>query len=223
MSAQRLAAQLLDEEDLRYLEALRAAGVLAELENEELLRVASEVSESDAERRFVDFLEIYYAAAGDAEVGKRRRLADRFFLQKVGEPATAALLVKRLAALAPELVDVTLERIGRANGPLVLRCGEHMSAVLDDYEEETDAEDFDLREAEARKRGVMMVTVRGLVRSVNVLLARHEVTQRLIPLSGDDDREVYVAVRDVAAGLSLAKAGYLEVEDTRELFELCAW
>jgi hypothetical protein len=222
ISAHRLAAQLLDEGDVGYLEALKQAGLLGELDEEELLRVASEVEESDAERRRVELLELYYQAAGDSSAAERRRLGDRFFLQRVGEPATAASLVERLVGLTPELANVELERIGGDDGPLVLRSGEHFSAVLDDYEEEIDTDQFDVGEAEARKNGVPMVTVRGLVRALNVLLDRNGVRERLVSLRGDEEREVYVQL-GVAEAMQLAKDGYLEDVDAEDVMELAGW
>jgi hypothetical protein len=223
ISAHRLAAQLLDDADRAFLEALRRAGLLVELDSEELLRVASEVSQLNADARRVDLLEVYYAAGGDEPSSAKRRRADRFFVQRVGDPATAGGLVARLAELTPELGPVGLERIGGVDdGPLVIRAGEHVAAVLDDYEEETDTDQFDLTEAEARKRGVSMVTVRGLVRALNVLLERKGVRERLISLSGDDDREVYVAL-GLSEAMQLVGAGYLEDDDSEDVMELGAW
>lgn len=220
MSAARLAAQLLDAPDREYLEALKAAGLLAELDSEELLRIASEVEQPDQEKRRVDMLEIYYAAAGVQESSERRREADRFFLQRVGQPATAAGLVERLAALAPELTGVELERIGGDDGPLVMRCGEHFAAVLDHFEEELDTDQIDLRTLD--EGTVPMVTIRGLVHALNVLLDRHSVRERLVSLRGDDDREVYVRL-DVTSAIALANAGHLEDVDLEDVMDLAAW
>jgi len=222
ISAQRLAAQLLDEEDMAFLDALQRAGLLADLDEEELLRIASEVEETDDERRRVDLLSLYYGAGGHADEARTRREADRFFVQSVGEPATAAGLVERLAVLTPELGTVELDRIGGDDGPLVLKAGEHFSAVLDDYDEETDTEEYDLSEAAQHQRGVTMVTVRGLVRALNVLLDRHDVRERLVSLRGDDEREVYVAL-GVAEAAQLARAGFLEDENAEDMMELAAW
>jgi hypothetical protein len=221
ISPGRLAAQLLDEGDRAFVDALREAGLLAELDPDELLRVATVVSEPDAERRRVTMLELYYEAAGNAESAARRRRADRFFLQRLGEPATAAGLVSRLAELAPELPSVRLERIGGGDGPLVLRAGDHMAAVLDEYEEETDTDEFDLAEAEARRRAPM-VTVRGLVRAINVLLDRFGVRERLVNLRGDGEREVYAAV-GVTEAVLLGNGGHLEDESPEEVMNLGAW
>ena len=222
VSAQRLAAQLLDEGDRVFLEALKKAGLLAELDEEELLRVASELESNDDEGRRVEMLELYYSAASIAEASSRRVGADRFFLQRVGAPATAASLVGRLAALLPELERVELERIGGGDGPLVIRAGEHFSAVLDDYEEETETGEFDEAEIELRRGAVPMVTVRGLVRAMNVLLDRHEVRERLVSLRGDAEREVYVAL-GVSEAILLARAGYLEDDDAEDVMDLGAW
>ncbi|HEY8432584.1 MAG TPA: hypothetical protein VIL20_29640 [Sandaracinaceae bacterium] len=222
ISAQRLAAQLLDEDDRIFLENLRSAGLLGELDEDELLRIASEASEEDTDARRITLLETYYEAAGDAEASLRRRKADRFFVQRVGEPATAGGLVKRLSELAPELAGVKLERIGGEDGPLVLRVGDDVAAVLDDYEEETDTDEFDLREAEARRRAVPMVTVRGLVRALNVLLDRRGVRVRLVAMRGDAEREAYVAL-GVSEAVQLAQLGYLEDEDPADVMELGAW
>lgn len=222
LSAQRLTAQLLDDDDIAYLDALKDAGLLGELDAEELLRVATEVAEPDAERRRVQLLELYYAAGGDAAAAERRRRTDRFFLQRAGEPATAAGLVERLVALTPELSNVQLERIGGPEGPLVLRCGEDCSAVLDDYEEEADTDEIDLREIEARRGEVPMVTVRGLVRALNVLLDRNDVRERLVALRGDEEREVYVQL-GVTEALTLVKAGHLEDVEAEDVMELAGW
>ncbi len=222
ISAQRLAAQLLDPEDQVLVRALQAVGLVAELDDEELLRVASEAGEDERDARRVSLLELYYDAGGDRDAARRRRGTDRFFLQRVGEPATAAGLVARLTALAPELDEVSMERIGGEDGPLVLRAGENVAAVLDDYEEEADTGELDLAEAEAQKRAVPMVTVRGLVRAINILLDRADVRTRLVALQGDDEREVYVGL-GVTEALQLARDGHLEDEDPEEVMDLGGW
>ena len=224
VSAERLAAQLLDPDDREYLDCLKEAGLLGELDHDELLRVASEAEEDDDdEARRVELLELYYDAAGDAAAALRRRAADRFFVQRVGQPATAAGLVARLSGLAPELGTVELERIGGGDdGPLVLRAGEHFSAVLDDYDEETDTDQYDVAEAERRKDGVPMVTVRGLVRALNVLLDKFGVRERLVALRGDEEHELYAAL-GVTEAMGLATAGMLEDDDTVDVLALGGW
>ncbi len=220
-SVQRLAAQLLDEEDVAFLRALQSTGSLAELDGDELLRVASEVEATDRDARWVEMLEVYYGI-DDPERASVRRGADRYFIQRLGEPATAKSLVERLSDLQPELGGISLERIGGADGPLVLRAGDHFCAVLDENEEEMDTDQIDLSDLEDRSGGVPMVTVRGLVRSTNVLLDRHGVRERLISLRGDEEREVYVGL-GVAEAMTLAQQGYLEDEDPEEVMELAAW
>lgn len=220
----RLAEQLLDPGDLAFLEALAGAGRLAELDDDEMVRIASEVGDADtSEGRRVDLLEMYYAAGGADEDARRRRAADRFFVQKVGEPATAAGLVERLAALAPEIGEASLTRIGGADdGPLVVQTGEHFAAVLDDYDEETDTDQYSLREAEARRSDVPMVTVRGLVRAVNVLLEKANVRERLIGIRSDLDREVYVSL-GLSDALTFTDQDYLEDDSRQDVMALGAW
>jgi hypothetical protein len=89
--------------------------------------------------------------------------------------------------------------------------------VIDDYEDEMDTGDIDLRELEGAS-----ISVRGLVRALNILLDRHGVRERLVPLVADDDREPYIATT-VANAMNLCKAGLLEEETPEELIELCAW
>lgn len=224
-SAARLASQLLDGEDLKFVETLRGAGLCDELEGDELLRVATVIGDAEGLDRRIDVLEAYYDAGGDRGLGEARRVRDRFFLQRATEPVTAARLVERLREITPELGAVALERIGGGeDGPLVLRAGEHFAALLDDYEETLDTDEIDLREIEERRRegNVTMVTVRGLVRAVNALLDRHGVRQRMIALRSDEAREVYVAT-SVTEAIELARAGWLEDDDVEDVMELAGW
>lgn len=223
LTAERLAAQMLDAGDLDFLKALKAAGLLGELTADELLRLASEVEDSDPERRRVDLVERYYEV-GDPRTAERRQMSDRYFIQRAGEPATANMLVERLVRLCPELGQAHLEHIGGPHGPLVLRAGEHHCAVLDEYDEETETGDYDLRAAEESRRNsrVMMVTVRGLVRAINVMLGKRATSVRLIALRGDAEREVYVAL-GLAEAVQLAQLGHLEDEDSEDLVELGGW
>jgi hypothetical protein len=214
-----LAVQLLDPGDLRFLQALSDAGRLAEMDEAELLRMASEAEDAESsEAGRVDLLELYYAAGGDAEVATRRRRADRFFVQKVGEPATAAGLVDRLAALAPEIGAATLTRIGGGDdGPLVIQAGENFAAVLDDYDEDTDTD-----QAEQRQSGIQMVTVRGLVRALNVLLEKANVKERLIGIRSDVEREVYLSL-GLSDAMAFTDADYLENDARQDVMTLGAW
>lgn len=222
-SAERLASRLLDPRDLELLRAVRSAGLAKELEGDELLRIATEVPEGAAITRRIDLLVAYYEAGGDARVARARRLADRAFVQRADEPVTASEIVAKLAALAPELGAVAMERIGSSrDAPLVLRAGEHFAALLDDYEESLDTDEIDLRELEERRRLGQMVTVRGLVRALNVLLDRHGVRERLVALRSDDQREIYVAV-SVKDAVELARGGWLEDDDVEDVMELGGW
>ncbi|UJR78734.1 hypothetical protein [Sandaracinus amylolyticus] len=223
--AERLASRLLDPDELEFVRALRNAGVAKDLQGDELLRVATAIGDGDPIARRIDLLEAYYGASGDDRVARTRRLADRLFVQRANDPVTAGALVTRLASIAPELGTVKMERIGSsADAPLVLRAGEHFVALLDDYEESLDTDEIDLRELEERRRRghTTMVTVRGLVRAVNVLLDRHGVRDRLVALSSDDDREVYIAT-SVTEAIELARGGWLDDENVEDVMELGGW
>ena len=225
VSAESLAVQLLEDADVEFFDRLRAVGLLRGLDADELLRVASELDEEgdDDEARQVDLLEIYYDAEGDPARSRTRRTEDRFFIQRAGDPATAAGLVERLAALTPELREVTLERFGGTDdGPLVVRSGDDFSGVLDDYEEETDSAELAMDHGKTRETAIPMVTVRGLVHAINVLLNRNGVRERLVPLSGDHEREVYVGV-GVAEAIQLAQDGLLEDDDVESVMMHAAW
>ncbi|MDQ3032202.1 MAG: hypothetical protein M3Y87_07290 [Myxococcota bacterium] len=208
-----------------FLDVLRAAGLAKDLAGDELLRVATAIADADGLERRIDLLESYYGAAGDQGIGEARRTGDRFFLQHASDPVTAAGLVTRLGEITPELGAIALERIGAGDdGPLVLRAGEHFCALLDEHEETLDTDEIDLRDLEERRRagGVTMVTVRGLVRAVNVLLDRHGVRERLVALRSDAQREVYLAT-SVTDAIQLARGGWLEDDDVEEVMELGGW
>src|SRR5690606_14851192 len=89
----------------------------------------------------------------------------------------------------------------------------------DDYEEALDTDEIDLRELEDRRRRGQMVTVRGLVRSLNGLLDRHGVRERLVALRSGDAREIYVAMSETDA-VALARGGGGEEEDGEGVMEL---
>jgi hypothetical protein len=218
--------QLLDPADLDFVHALRAAGLLDEFEGEELRRVATSVGKSSSGlARKIDLLECYYGAGGDALRARGRRLRDRFFLQRVDESVTAATVVARLSELAPEVGPIAIERIGAGNdAPLVLRAGDYFAALLDDDEESLDTDEIDLREIEERRKrgGRRMVTLRGLVRALNMLLDRHGIRERLIALRSDERREVYVAT-SLGHAIELARGGWLEDEEVEDVMELGAW
>ncbi|MCA9615384.1 MAG: hypothetical protein H6721_08780 [Sandaracinus sp.] len=207
------------EADATYVRSLRTAGWLAEL-TDPLLAVFQEsaTANPDEDARRLDLLLLYYHAS-DTEAAARRRAQDRFFLHDADEPASARDLVVRLSSVTPELGTVTLERIGTDDGPLVLRAGEHLAAVSDpEEEEELDTGQIDLSELEE----AASITVRGLVRAVNILLDRFGVRERLIPLPSDGRREAYAAL-PVAEAMTLCRAGGLDVTNAERLFDLAAW
>ena len=207
-----------DDTDRAFMISLRDAGLLRDL-TDPLLAVIQESTNSmaDSEARRMDLLSLYYRANGERSISKRRILQDRFFYYVSGEPVNAHGLVKRLAAVAPEVGAVSLERIGTDDGPLVLRAGEHLSAVTDDDEDDQlDTGEVDLATLEAT------ISVSGLVRAMNVLLERCEVRERLVPLPSDGRREAYVAMGVVEAML-LCRTGHLDEESPETLMDFCAW
>lgn len=223
-SALRLANQLLEADQLGFVEVLRNAGLARELEGEELLRVATLLGDasSDVAKR-IDLLEAYYAAGGDDAGARRRRKQDRFIAQHLHSATTAFEVVARLDELAPELAPMQIVRIGTTDaGPLVLRAGDHVAALLDEHEESLDTDELDLRgfDPNAREESVML-TIRALVGATNALLDRHGVRERLIALRSDEAREVYVAT-SVTEAVELARGGWLE-DDVEEVIELGAW
>lgn len=210
------------EDDVAFLAALRRAGVTQEFDDRALGRaVAGLPPGTRGEERRIGLLTAYYEAGGDLALAATRRTKDRFFCHADGEAATAQQLVARLAAVAPEVRGIVLERIGGgADAQLVLRAGDVIAAVVDDYEESLETNEVDLREVDEGNGPT--VTIRGLVRALNTHLARVSVRERLVPLRTGDTAEVYVAV-GMRDALDLAGAGLLEDEDPEELLELCGW
>lgn len=207
--------------DEEYVELLRHAGLVEEL-SAPLMMVLSEVLKQgpqDLEASRIDLLIRYYDAAGDADASARRVASDRFLLHKNDDLVDAHGVVERLNRLIPEVETIHLERIGGGEeGPLVLRCGEHLSAVTDDYEEELREGDIDLRSLEL----VETVSVRGLVGAVNGLLARTDFDRRFLMLVADGQREVYVAVPSAGA-LSLLHEHVLDHDSEEWLIDYCAF
>ncbi|MEM1415342.1 MAG: hypothetical protein AAGH15_10590, partial [Myxococcota bacterium] len=171
----------------------------------------------DADARRLDLLERYYRS-DDPETSARRRTADRFFLHRASDGASASDLVEALCEVAPEIGAVDLERIGGDDGPLVLRNAEHVSAVQDDYEDDLDTDEVDLRDLDETPS----IAVRGLVAATNGLLERAGVSERLVPLPMDDEREAYLGV-GVEQAIALQRAGYLELDELEALMELTGW
>jgi hypothetical protein len=193
--------------DEDFVRLLNAAGLACELDARQLSAITAGLEESRIDSRRMDVLERYYRGNDDASVALRRRNSDRFFLHNDYFSVNAHQLVSSLASLNSEIEPVELQRIGADDGPLVLRAGEHFSAVTD--EEDEDAE-----------KGT--VAVRALVRALNALLAKAEVSERLIPLVPDESRELYVGVTEEGA-MTLLQGGCTEISAVAALREFASW
>jgi len=89
-----------------------------------------------------------------------------------------------------------------------LRAGEHVCALEDETHDDT---------------GVISVSVRDIVRALNVLLERHSVRVRLIGLLGDGEREAYIGVSTMSAAVPLVENDCLAAPDAESLMQLAAW
>jgi hypothetical protein len=216
----RVTVPIPTDDDVAFVRSLQKAGLLDELDDLEFVRVvgAQQPRSVRGVTRNIDLLEAYYDGAGQRATASRRRARDRFFLHCEDDQASAPQLVARLGALAPEIGPVTLDRIGGADGQLILRAGEQIAAVVDDEEESLETNEIDLRELDASPS----ITIRGLVRAINALLARIDIRVRLLPLYSDERREVYLAF-GVASAIELATAGLLEDENPDEVVRLGGW
>ncbi|MBW2189154.1 MAG: hypothetical protein JRG93_06115 [Deltaproteobacteria bacterium] len=170
--------------DEDFVRILNAAGLACELDTTQLSAIVANLEESRVDSRRLDILGLYYRGNDDASVAARRRSTDRFFMHNDYFCVNAHQLVSSLANLNPEIASMRLQRIGTDEGPLVLRAGEHFSAITD--EDDEDAE-----------HGT--VAVRALVRALNSLLAKAGVNERLVPLVPDESRELYVGVTEEGA------------------------
>jgi hypothetical protein len=193
--------------DEDFVRLLNAAGLACELDKDQLFAITSDLEDSRIDSRRMDILEIYYRGNDDASVSSRRRSSDRFFMHNDYFSASAHQLVASLAKLNPELAPVNLQRIGTDDGPLVLRAGEHFSAVAD--EDDVDSEPG-------------TVAVRALVRALNALLAKAQVNERLVPLVPDASRELYVGVTEEGA-MTLLQGGCTELSAVAALREFASW
>jgi len=193
--------------DEDFVRLLNAAGLACELDTKQLSAIASNLDESRVNSRRMDILGLYYRGNDDASVAARRRSTDRFFMHNDYFSVNAHQLVSSLANLNPEIAAVKLQRIGTDEGPLVLRAGEHFSAITD--EDDEDAE-------------TGTVAVRALVRALNALLAKAAVSERLVPLVPDDSRELYVGVTEEGA-MTLLQGGCTELLAVAALREFASW
>ncbi len=193
--------------DEEFMRLLHAAGLACELDIRQLDAIATALDESRVDSRRLDILEAYYRGSDDLSVAERRRVTDRYFIHNDHFRVTAHELVERLASLNPEVDAIELQRIGGDEGPLVLRAGENFSAVTD--EDDEDAEDG-------------TVAVRALVRALNALLAKAEVSERLVPLVPDTSRELYLGVTEDGA-MTLLQGGCTELSAVAALREFASW
>lgn len=203
--------------DVLFVNHLSAAGVLGALDSRQLRRLSHEVASHGVARQ-LDIIERYFTAHGDYEEASRRRLEDRYLALRHDEELSAMPLARRIAAVIPELAGLSPERIGGPEGPVVLRWAEHVSAVVDEYDEEMETGEVDLRDLDDRPS----VTVRGMIRATNRLLLRAEVGERLVPLATDDKREVYLGMT-LAGAVALLREGLLEEDTESELLEFASW
>lgn len=194
-----------DEADAEHFEALRSAGICGDLTDMLLMVLQERVGAKDQDVRRLDLLEHYYDANGDPATSDRRAEADRMVLFRSDNGASGRAVVSALAHTHPALADTRLERLGGDDGPLVLRCGEHFSAIDDESTDDAST-----------------VAVRSLVAAFNVLLERVEEPRRLVPLRGDGKREIYVAL-EIDAAIGLCLADHLEEMTTNELVAIACW
>jgi hypothetical protein len=200
-----LAEQLMTDDDLRWVDGLRRAGRLGELEDEELLRVASEAEAFDPMERRMELLQLYYDGDDDPAVALRRRQADRFFLSREGELETARGIVARLAMLFPEVQPAAiLERVSDA-GHYQLRSDDRVSAVFDDEGDDDGT-----------------TSLRSLVRAFNRILDKDGQRERLIALRSGPGSEAYIGV-ELHDAIGLSRAGALADIHDEEIMDLGAW
>ncbi len=193
--------------DEDFVRLLNSVGLAYELDAEQLSAIASSLEDSTIDSRRMDILELYYRGNDDTSTALRRRAGDRFFMHNECFSVNAHQMVASLASLNPEVAPVELQRIGADDGPLVLRAGEHFSAVTDEDDE-------------GAEEGT--VAVRALVRALNVLLAKAGVDERLILLVAADSREIYVGVSEEGA-MSLLQGGCTELSAAAALREFASW
>ncbi len=193
--------------DEEFVSLLNTAGLACELDPRQLASIAAKVSEERIDSRRMDILELYYGGNEDPSVASRRCASDRFFVHHDRFAVTAHQIVAALANLNTEIAAIKLQRIGTEDGPLVLRAGEHFSAVTDEEDDAGDGE---------------TVAVRALVRATNALLAKSGVDERLVPLIPDDARELYVGVTEEGA-MTLLQGGCTEISVAQALREFASW
>ena len=198
----------LSPEEASFVTLLNEAPLCGELDGMELTRAARLIEHNSAAARRLDLLEAYYDADGDPITAQRRVATDRWFVYRSQEGLNASQLVTRVLAVLPELTGAHFERVGGPEGALLLRAGDHVCAIEDEADDGT---------------GVVSVSVRDVVRAVNVLLERHDLRVRMVGLLGDGQREAYIGVSSMAAAVALVDGDYLAATDTEALIQLTAW
>ncbi len=203
-------------EDLRFINELSANGLLSELDGDELRRILGASQAVSEAGRHLDILDAYYDGDGDDAVAERRCHEDRYFSLVDTQRIGANGICQRLAALCPLLDDCCVERIGSDDGPLVIRSGDHVVAIIDDYEESLDTDEIDLRGLD----DTPTVTVQAIVQAINTILDRIGDERRFVPLRGDVHREAYVGI-PIDAAIDLCRAGFLELDTKVEVRAHC--
>lgn len=204
------------ESDGTFVTAMQGAGLLTDLDDSEFVRIIEDLPDTlTGPARRMELLCLYFQGGDDANAGWKRTQTDRFFIHRETDAVSAQSILRRVSALAPEIGQVSLERIGEARyGQLVLRTGEHVVPVVDDDEVDEDDATVPIT--------MPTVTVRGIVQATNVLLQRAGVRVRMIPLASNDFAEAYIAMT-VRAVMELAKGGFLDDNDPEELMEFAGW
>jgi hypothetical protein len=197
---------------------LSAVGLLSELDGDELRRVLGASDSASEAGRHLDILDAYYGASGDDVASKRRRQSDRFFSLEDTQRVAANGICQRLATLCPLLDDCYLERIGSDDGPLVIRSGDHVVAIIDEYDESLDTDEIDLRSLD----DTPTVTVQSIVQAINTILDRVGDETRFVPIRGDVHREAYVGLT-IDSAIDLCRAGFLELDTKDEVREHCGF
>lgn len=201
-----------------FIESLRTVGKLGDL-SEGLLSALLErlPLTGDEDERRVELLRLYYVEA-PADGGLARRTADRVVIHAADTGQSARDVVQALAACAPELGTLSLQRIGTDDGPLVIRNSADTFSAVNESEEDLDTDQIDLTELESSPT----VTVRALVRAVNILLDRVQVRERFVLVCCDGRRECYARL-SLADALALCGAGVLDDDDDEAVLDLGAW
>ncbi len=202
------------------LALLRSVGLLRELSGDDAEALAQGLASQEEAGRWVEALRRYYMDPADPACSARRRHQDRFYLHDAAETYAATELVRRLAALTPELPGLSIERLGGEEGVLVLRAGDQVAPVLDPDETSVDTGEVDL--AALEQESARSAAVQGIVRAVNALLSRLGAPRRFVQLRSDEQCEVYLAV-SLDDALGMLAAGVLEDADEEELRDFGCW